>query len=217
VGSLPVRRRPLSVKLVATLWLVICVLHRARVLLHPLRVLDVDGSIFPTPPTTTTPIKLAGRAEIKRRPASPVRRQLWDALSSSPGARGHGLRQISAHAHAPAQPGPRPAWPRLRLPRASLETLRSVRLIASAAFTDQSRRIEETFMFRIVIAVCCLALFRRRAASMRRSACPRSPWSRRCGWRARPPQRAAPGVRGSRRGRRRDHAGSGQSDRQLPR
>ena len=80
--ALPVRRRPLSVKLVATLWLVTYVVCIGLVCSFILfEVLDVDGSDFPTPPTTTTPIKLAEPAhEIKRALLSGPA-QLWMLLS----------------------------------------------------------------------------------------------------------------------------------------
>ena len=121
--ALPVRRRPLSVKLVATLWLVTYVVCIGLVCSFILfEVLDVDGSDFPTPPTTTTPIKLAEPAhEIKRALLSGPA-QLWMLLSVVVLVlEASGLRQIRAPAHAPAQPGPRGRrGPRLALPRASL-------------------------------------------------------------------------------------------------
>ena len=117
------RRRPLSVKLVATLWLVTYVVCIGLVCSFILfEVLDIDGSDFPTPPTTTTPIKLAEPAhEIKRALLSGPA-QLWMLLSVVVLVlEASGLRQIRAPAHAPAQPGPRGRrGPRLALPRASL-------------------------------------------------------------------------------------------------
>jgi len=112
-----VRRRPLSVKLVATLWLVTYVVCIGLVCSFILfEVLDVDGSDFPTP------IKLAEPAhEIKRALVSGPA-QLWMLLSVVVLVlEASGLRQIRAPAHAPAQPGPRGRrGPRLALPRASL-------------------------------------------------------------------------------------------------
>jgi len=108
---------------VATLWLVTYVVCIGLVCSFILfEVLDVDGSDFPTPPTTTTPIKLAEPAhEIKRALLSGPA-QLWMLLSVVVLVlEASGLRQISAPAHAPAQPGPRGRrGPRLALPRASL-------------------------------------------------------------------------------------------------
>lgn len=121
--ALPVNRRPLPVKLMATLWLatyVVCIGLVCSFILF--EVLDVDGSDFPTPPTTSTPIKLAEPAhEIKRAMLSGPA-QLWMLLSIVVLVlEASGLRQISAPAHAPAQPGPRGRrGPRLALPRASL-------------------------------------------------------------------------------------------------
>jgi hypothetical protein len=121
--ALPVNRRPLSIKVMATLWLatyVICIGLVCSFILF--EVLDVDGSDFPTPPTTSTPIKLAEPAhEIKRALlAGPA--QLWMLLSIIVLAiEGTVLRQVGVPAVATAQPGPRGRrGPRLALPRASL-------------------------------------------------------------------------------------------------
>ena len=116
-------KRPLSVKLMATLWLVTYVICIGLVCSFILfEVLDVDGSDFPTPPTTTTPIKLAEPAhEIKRALLSgPV--QLWMLLSIIVLViEGTGLCQVGVPELAVAQPGPRGRrGPRLALPRASL-------------------------------------------------------------------------------------------------
>jgi hypothetical protein len=121
--ALPVNRRPLSVKLMATLWLVTYVICIGLVCSFILfEVLDVDGSDFPTPPTATTPIKLAEPAhEIKRALlAGPA--QLWMLLSIIVLAiEGTGLRPVGVPAVAMAQPGPRGRrGPRMALPRASL-------------------------------------------------------------------------------------------------
>ena len=116
-------KRPLSVKLMATLWLVTYVICIGLVCSFILfEVLDVDGSDFPTPPTTTTPIKLAEPAhEIKRALLSGPT-QLWMLLSIIVlVTEGTGLRQLGVPARAPAQPGPRGRrGPRMALPRASL-------------------------------------------------------------------------------------------------
>jgi hypothetical protein len=118
-----VNNRPLSVKLMATLWLVTYVICIGLVCSFILfEVLDVDGSDFPTPPATTTPIKLAEPAhEIKRALLSGPA-QLWMLLSIVVLViEGTGLRQIGVPAVAMAQPGPRGRrGPRLALPRASL-------------------------------------------------------------------------------------------------
>jgi hypothetical protein len=117
-----VNRRPLSVKLVATLWLVTYVICMGLVCSFILfEVLDVDGSDFPAPPTTT-PIKLAEPAhEIKRALLSGPA-QLWMLLSVVvlviETVR---LRPAGVPVVAVAQPGPRGRrGPRLVLPRASL-------------------------------------------------------------------------------------------------
>ena len=121
--ALPVNRRRLSVKLMAALWLatyVVCIGLVCSFILF--EVLDVDGSDFPTPPTTSTPIKLAEPAhEIKRALLSGPA-QLWMLLSIVVLVlEASGLRQLGVPAHAPAQPGPRGRrGPRLALPRASL-------------------------------------------------------------------------------------------------
>jgi hypothetical protein len=107
----------------ATLWLatyVVCIGLVCSFILF--EVLDIDGSDFPTPPTTSTPIKLAEPAhEIKRALLSGPA-QLWMLFSIVVLVlEASGLRQISAPARAPAQPGPRGRrGPRLALPRASL-------------------------------------------------------------------------------------------------
>jgi len=121
--ALPVNKRPLSVKLMATLWLVTYVICIGLVCSFILfEVLDVDGSDFPTPPTTTTPIKLAEPAhEIKRALlAGPA--QLWMLLSIIVLViEGTGLCQVGVPAVTLTQPGPRGRrGPRLALPRASL-------------------------------------------------------------------------------------------------
>jgi hypothetical protein len=107
----------------ATLWLVTYVVCIGLVCSFILfEVLDVDGSDFPTPPTTTTPIKLAEPAhEIKRALLSGPA-QLWMLLSVVVLVlEASGLRQVSVPARAPVQPGPRGRrGPRLALPRASL-------------------------------------------------------------------------------------------------
>jgi hypothetical protein len=107
----------------AALWLatyVVCIGLVCSFILF--EVLDVDGSDFPTPPTTSTPIKLAEPAhEIKRALlAGPA--QLWMLLSILVFVLYAGaLRQLSLPAVATAQPGPRGRrGPRLALPRASL-------------------------------------------------------------------------------------------------
>ena len=121
--ALPVNRRPLSVKLMATLWLVTYVICIGLVCSFILfEVLDVDGSDFPSPPTTTTPIKLAEPAhEIKRALLSGPA-QLWMLLSIVVFViESTRLRQIGVPVVALAQPGPRRRrGPRFALPRASL-------------------------------------------------------------------------------------------------
>ena len=121
--ALPVNRQPLSVKLMAALWLatyVVCIGLVCSFILF--EVLDVDGSDFPTPPTTSTPIKLAEPAHEVKRALLSGPAQLWMLLSIVVLVlEASGLRQLSVSAHAPAQPGPRGRrGPRLALPRASL-------------------------------------------------------------------------------------------------
>jgi len=122
--ALPVNRRPLPVKLVATLWLVTYVICIGLVCSFILfEVLDVDGSDFPTPPTTSTPIKLAEPAHEIKRALLSTPAQIWILLSIVvtllEGTRR--LRQVGMPALAVAQPGPRGRRAhRLALPRASL-------------------------------------------------------------------------------------------------
>jgi hypothetical protein len=118
-----VNRRALSVKLVASIWLVTYVVCIGLVCSFILfEVLDVDGSDFPTPPTTTTPIKLVEPAhEIKRALLSGPA-QLWMLLSVIVLVlQGNSVQQFGVPARPPVQPGPRGRrGPRLALPRASL-------------------------------------------------------------------------------------------------
>jgi hypothetical protein len=107
----------------ATLWLatyVICIGLVCSFILF--EVLDIDGSDFPAPPTsTTTPIKLAEPAhEIKRALlSSPA--LLWMLFSILVFVlEGSGLRPHRMPAPVTVQPGPRRRRPRLALPRASL-------------------------------------------------------------------------------------------------
>src|SRR5207244_5294268 len=98
--ALPVRKR-LPVRLMAFLWLatyVVCIGLVCSFILF--EVLDIDGSDFPTPPTTTTPIKLAEPAhEIKRALVSGPA-QLWMLLSVVVLVlEASGLRQVSLPAH----------------------------------------------------------------------------------------------------------------------
>jgi hypothetical protein len=107
----------------ATLWLatyVICIGLVCSFILF--EVLDIDGSDFPTPPTsTTTPIKLAEPAhEIKRALLSGPA-LLWMLFSILVFVlEGSGLRPHRMPAPVTVQPGPRRRRPRLALPRASL-------------------------------------------------------------------------------------------------
>ena len=113
----------LPVKLMATLWLatyVVCIGLVCSFILF--EVLDVDGSDFPAPPTTATPIKLAEPThEIKRALLTPAP-QFWALLPvlivllESAAFRRSGIL-----ARFPRQPGPRGRRGlRKTLPRASL-------------------------------------------------------------------------------------------------
>jgi hypothetical protein len=115
--------RRLSVKLMATLWLVTYVICLGLVCSFILfEVLDVDGSDFPSPPATATPIKLAEPPhEIKRSLVTAVP-HYWSLLpllivlleSAA-------LRRVGTPRHGSSQPGPRGRRGlRIALPRASL-------------------------------------------------------------------------------------------------
>lgn len=77
--ALPVKKHRLPVKLMATVWLatyVVCIGLVCSFILF--EVLDIDGSDFPTPPSTlATPIKLAEPAHEIKRSLLSAGAQLW--------------------------------------------------------------------------------------------------------------------------------------------
>ena len=113
----------LPAKLMATLWLVTYVICLGLVCSFILfEVLDVDGSDFPSPPTTTTPIKLAEPPHEIKRALVTAAPHYWSLLpllivlleSAA-------LRRVGTPRHGFSQPGPRGRRGlRIALPRASL-------------------------------------------------------------------------------------------------
>jgi len=122
--ALPVKKHRLPVKLMATLWLatyVVCIGLVCSFILFEL--LDIDGSDFPTPPSTlATPIKLADPAHEIKRSLLSAGAHLWAVVAVVivlfEGAR---LHRPAARRHMPSPPGFRSRRRlRLSLPRASL-------------------------------------------------------------------------------------------------
>jgi hypothetical protein len=122
--ALPVKKHRLPVKLMATLWLatyVVCIGLVCSFILF--EVLDIDGSDFPTPPSTlATPIKLADPAHEIKRSLLSAGAHLWAVVAVVivlfEGAR---LHRPAARRHMPSPPGFRSRRRlRLSLPRASL-------------------------------------------------------------------------------------------------
>ena len=122
--ALRVKKHRLPVKLMATLWLatyVVCIGLVCSFILF--EVLDIDGSDFPTPPSTlATPIKLADPAHEIKRSLLSAGAHLWAVVAVVivlfEGAR---LHRPAARRHMPSPPGFRSRRRlRLSLPRASL-------------------------------------------------------------------------------------------------
>src|SRR5215471_11528032 len=105
--ALPVKKHRLPVRLMATVWLatyVVCIGLVCSFILF--EVLDIDGSDFPTPPSTlATPIKLAEPAhEIKRSLLSAERNcgPWWRWSSCSSRARGSSVWRPAGACRRPA-------------------------------------------------------------------------------------------------------------------
>jgi len=122
--ALPVEKHRLPVKLMATVWLaayVVCIGLVCSFILF--EVLDIDGSDFPTPPSTlATPIKLAEPAHEIKRSLLSAGAQLWAVVTVIivllEGAR---LRRPQTRRRMPPPSGFRGRRRlRLSLPRASL-------------------------------------------------------------------------------------------------
>ena len=122
--ALPVNRRPLPVKLMATLWLatyVVCIGLVCSFILF--EVLDIDGSDFPAPPSNVaTPIKLAEPPHEIKRALLGAPPQFWALLPVVIFlVESAGLRRLGTPPRVPSQPGPRGRRGlRIALPRASL-------------------------------------------------------------------------------------------------
>jgi hypothetical protein len=122
--ALPVKKHRLPVKLMATVWLatyVVCIGLVCSFILF--EVLDIDGSDFPTPPSTlATPIKLAEPAHEIKRSLFSAGAQMWAIVTVVivllEGAR---LRGPETRRRVPPPSGLRGRRRlRLSLPRASL-------------------------------------------------------------------------------------------------
>ena len=116
-------KQRLTVKVMATLWLVTYVICIGLVCSFILfEVLDIDGSDFPAPSTAATPIKLAEPPHEIKRALLGAPPQFWALLPVVIFlVESAGLRRLGAPALVPSQPGPRGRRGlRIALPRASL-------------------------------------------------------------------------------------------------
>ncbi len=117
------KQNRLSVKVMATLWLVTYVICIGLVCSFILfEVLDIDGSDFPAPPSTATPIKLAEPPHEIKRALLAAPSHIWAlfpvAIILVESA---GLVRLSTSDLPRVQPGPRGRRGlRISLPRASL-------------------------------------------------------------------------------------------------